>query len=337
MTAKIDHKDKKILHFLSVNARESDSTIAKAVGLSRTSVTYRIKRLENLGIIKKYLAWINTTQLGYNNFQIYLKLKNFTIEKQNKIIEIIKKNPNVKWFISIGWPYDLFFVMSAKDMRDLDLKLKTLYSEFEEDIANTKIFLVDTILKEVPPFFSDTIKFPKDHDIKPFNGALNIDKTDVHILEFISENARANVIHIKEFLDKKGSQITPEGISYRLKKLKKFGILKKYAAVLDYKKLGLHFFMIIFKFNKIPKDLEFKIKNLGNPDKNIIYADRTIDHRIRIEILAETLEEVNEAISYIRSVFNEHVEDYEILPLFEEHILTTMPRGIHSDLLESVN
>ena len=40
----INLKDKKIIHFLSLNARESDSQIAKEVGLSRAAVTYRIKK-----------------------------------------------------------------------------------------------------------------------------------------------------------------------------------------------------------------------------------------------------------------------------------------------------
>ncbi|PLX67519.1 MAG: Lrp/AsnC family transcriptional regulator [Denitrovibrio sp.] len=55
----IDETDKQILNLLMKNARISYADIAKAVGMKSPSVIDRIKRLENLGIIKGYTAGIN--------------------------------------------------------------------------------------------------------------------------------------------------------------------------------------------------------------------------------------------------------------------------------------
>ncbi|VVB79392.1 HTH-type transcriptional regulator Ptr2 [uncultured archaeon] len=332
--AELDVKDKKIIHFLSLNARESDTRIAKEVELSRAAVNYRIKRLEKEGIIRKYISWINTFQLGYNNFHIYLKLRNFTLEKQNKIINIIKQNPNIKWLVTIGWPYDLFFVMSAKDLRDLDIKLKELYSNFEEDILGTKIFVVDSIIKDTPPFFPELIKNSKKHDIQPFDKETKLDKTDVEMLNFLSENARLNVVELAELLSKKNQSITPEAVSYRLKRMKRKGILKKYSADLDYRKLNFQWFMVIFKFNKVTEEFDKKIKSELHNRTRIHYIDKTMDHQIRFQILAKNLEEVNEELTFIRNLFEGYIEDYEVLPLFEQYILTTMPKAIYEDLLK---
>jgi DNA-binding Lrp family transcriptional regulator len=336
MTVELDVKDKKIIHFLSLNARDTDTRIAKEVELSRAAVNYRIKKLEKEGIIRKYVAWINTFQLGYNNFHVYLKLRNFTLERQNKIIGIIKNNPNIKWLVSIGWPYDLFFVMSAKDLRDLDIKLKELYSHFEEDILSTKIFVVDSIIKDTPPFFPELIKNSKKHEMRPFEKNTRLDEVDVNILNILSEDARLNVVEVAEVLNKKIKSITPEAVSYRLKRMKNKGILKKYSADLDYKKLGLQWFMIIFKFNKVTEEFDKKIKiDLSNRSR-IHYIDKTMDHQIRFQILAKTLQEVNEEIVNIRNLFEGYVEEYEVLPLFEQYVLTTMPNAIYEDLLKSI-
>jgi len=336
MNAELDLKDKKIIHFLSLNARESDSRIAKEVELSRAAVTYRIKKLERLGVIRKYVSWINTFQLGYNNFHIYLKLRNFSQEKQEKIITIIKNNPNIKWLVSIGWPYDLFFVMSAKDLRELDLKLKELYANFEEDILSTKIFVVDSIIKDIPPFFPELVKHSKTHDTAPFRKNNKLDEIDVNILNILSENARFNVVEVASILKKKIKSITPEAVSYRLKRMKKDGLLKKYSADLDYRKLNLQWFMIIFKFNKISEEFDRKIKlHLRTRDK-VNYIDKTMDHQIRFQILARSLEEVNEEIINIRNIFESSIEEYEVLPLFEQYVLTTLPKAIYEDLLSSV-
>jgi hypothetical protein len=60
-----------------------------------------------------------------------------------------------------------------------------------------------------------------------------------------------------------------------------------------------------------------------------------MDHQIRFQILAKNLQEVNEELVYIRSLFEGSIEHYEVLPLFEQYVLTTMPKAIYEDLLDS--
>lgn len=60
----IDEKDRQILNLLMQNARMSYADIAKSVGMKSPSVIDRIKRLEQLGIIKSYSADINYKILG---------------------------------------------------------------------------------------------------------------------------------------------------------------------------------------------------------------------------------------------------------------------------------
>ena len=60
----IDEIDKQILNLLMENARISYADIAKAVGMKSPSVIDRIKRLEQLGVIKGYTADINYKILG---------------------------------------------------------------------------------------------------------------------------------------------------------------------------------------------------------------------------------------------------------------------------------
>ena len=48
---KLDLKDRKILYQLELNCRQSNTQIGKKVGLSKDVITYRIKRMEEKGII----------------------------------------------------------------------------------------------------------------------------------------------------------------------------------------------------------------------------------------------------------------------------------------------
>lgn len=62
---KIDDIDKKILSLLKNDSRLSMREIAKQIHLSAPSVSERVKKLESLGIIKKYSIELNYEKLGY--------------------------------------------------------------------------------------------------------------------------------------------------------------------------------------------------------------------------------------------------------------------------------
>jgi len=60
----IDNKDLKILELLKLNARFTTKQISKKTLLPITTVHNRIKKLENLGVIKNYSVVIDHKKLG---------------------------------------------------------------------------------------------------------------------------------------------------------------------------------------------------------------------------------------------------------------------------------
>lgn len=62
----MDRIDIRILDILQKNGRASQSEIAKKVNLSPPSVSERLKKLENKGIIKRFVALLNPEKLGRN-------------------------------------------------------------------------------------------------------------------------------------------------------------------------------------------------------------------------------------------------------------------------------
>lgn len=66
MALHVDSVDKQILNILIRNGRTSYAEIAKIVGMKSPSVIERVKKLENMGILKGYTAKINYKALGYD-------------------------------------------------------------------------------------------------------------------------------------------------------------------------------------------------------------------------------------------------------------------------------
>tara|TARA_B110000444_G_scaffold246704_1_gene268518 strand:+ start:651 stop:1091 length:441 start_codon:yes stop_codon:yes gene_type:complete len=63
---KLDTIHSKILEQLQINARISNTAIAKQVGISSPAVTERIKKLEDSGVIEGYYAKVSHFELGYH-------------------------------------------------------------------------------------------------------------------------------------------------------------------------------------------------------------------------------------------------------------------------------
>ena len=56
----MDNYDKKILDFLQKNAKLTAKEIANKISLSQTPIYERVKKLEKLGIIKDYVAILDS-------------------------------------------------------------------------------------------------------------------------------------------------------------------------------------------------------------------------------------------------------------------------------------
>jgi len=61
----MDITDAKILECLKQNGRETASEISKRVNLSIPAVSERIRKLEDSGVIEKYLVKLSRSKLGY--------------------------------------------------------------------------------------------------------------------------------------------------------------------------------------------------------------------------------------------------------------------------------
>src|SRR4030042_3979352 len=85
----MDEKDRLILFELLQDCRQSISQIAKAVSLPQQTVSYRIKKLEDSKVIKKYAVNINYPKLGYSRHSLYLDIKGVSAKDVDKYLKEI--------------------------------------------------------------------------------------------------------------------------------------------------------------------------------------------------------------------------------------------------------
>ena len=143
----IDEKDRKILGILQENASLSTHKISKKTLIPITTVNNRIKKLKNLGVIKKYTIDIDKSKLGFSlAAYIFVTLSLIELKGEGTKIDVlikeIKKNPYIESVEHITGNVDMILKMHVKDINELnEYVVNTLNNLKGIERTNTAIIL----------------------------------------------------------------------------------------------------------------------------------------------------------------------------------------------------
>lgn len=130
----MDNYDKKILDFLQKNAKLTAKEIANKISLSQTPIYERVKKLEKLGIIKDYVAILDSEKLG-KSFIVYM---NITIKDHSHL-------PRQKFIDSISSLKDVTELYHTSGSFDFLAKVRFANVKEYRDFLVNEIAIVDNI------------------------------------------------------------------------------------------------------------------------------------------------------------------------------------------------
>lgn len=114
---KLDEIDLKIIQLLREDAKMSIKEISNKVGISKTPVYERIKKLENSGVIEKYIAQIDQRKLIDGMFVFCeVSLESQKLKEIELFKEEIKKLPEVLECYLMGGANDFLLKVLVKNL-----------------------------------------------------------------------------------------------------------------------------------------------------------------------------------------------------------------------------
>src|SRR3989338_4056751 len=252
---KLDQKDRHLLFELKKNPRQSIHDLARKTKLNRDVVAYRMKRLENFGVIQKYITIIDFSKFGYHLIRLYIKLQNTTPEIEEHIIQSFFKQKNTLTVLRIDGRHDLSIGFLVKNLQEYQKSYENFLKQFRKYVAekNFSIFL------DYMHFHRNYLVEKKLHDYSAIStGSFQpfaADKKDIELLHVIKENARITLLELAKKI-----KMTPAGVKYKLRNLEKHKIIVAYKLLLDSAKIGYTYYKIDIELedvNIIPALNEF--------------------------------------------------------------------------------
>lgn len=318
---KIDVKDRKILYELDINSRQSIPQISKKVGLHKNAVRYRIKRLEEDGIINNYYTVIDSHKLGYMVLKLYTKYQNATSSIRREIIDYFTSNKTTWLVCSIEGAFDLdviFWVKNLNEFYSFWEKTLNIYGKYFED--PTFLFQIQAISFR-PSYLIDKNKKPQNekYEITGRGSITSIDELDYQLLQIIASQARLSLIDIIKKL-----KVSTNIARYRLKKLTKLDIIQGYRANIDISKLGYRTIKADLFLNKYGERSKIINYLKRNPYIVCIMTSFGYSH-LELELNVENMIHFYHIMQDLIDKFPDVIQNYRYFIILENHKLCWMP------------
>jgi len=321
----MDKIDLKLLTVLEQDARQTLSQIAKNLKTSQQVISYRLKVLEKINIIRGYYTIINITKLGYTNYRVMLRLSNINSIKHREVIQYLISHPNTLWIVDCGGRWDLLVNFTARNAIHFNNILREFKDKFPEQIQNYDILTTIEVIYFGRDYF---IKTNREIKALPYFGReeeIKIpDKKNLQILSFLSENARMGSVELSKKLN-----ISPNTVMLRIKDMKKSGLIQGFKPLIHLENTQYSGYKAAIKFQNITEDKEKQIINYLKTNVNIVAIIKLVgiwDFEIEFEV--ENKEKMLELTRSFRDYFKDIIKEFEVIPLFHEYKYNFFPRSL---------
>ena len=121
MNLKIDRIDRQILQLLQDNARIANNALATAVNLSESACLRRVRRLEDSGLIRQYVALVDQTAAGYpDNVFVQITLQSQQQRDLHAFETAVQNLPEVMECYLMSGDADYLLRVVVADARDYE-------------------------------------------------------------------------------------------------------------------------------------------------------------------------------------------------------------------------
>ena len=121
LSADADRTDRLILHELQLDGRLTNATLAQRVSLSESACLRRVRRLEEVGLIRGYVGLVDQSSAGYpDNVFVRITLTSQQQDDLKEFEEAVRQVPEVMECYLMSGDADYLLRVIVADSRDYE-------------------------------------------------------------------------------------------------------------------------------------------------------------------------------------------------------------------------
>lgn len=321
MAANLDVKDRKILSELDMDARQPLSSIAKKVGLSREVVNYRLRRLEQKKVILGYFTVLDTAKLGLMYCRMFFKYRRMGPETEKELLLFCSQNENIVWVILGEGKWDIVLVVLASTVEKIEDVYDELNNRFGLYFQNPYISLAFRIHEFKHNYLYAKLDY-KELVLGETAKAVKLDSADYELIKLLSADAKLSLVELARKL-----KVSPELVSYRIKRLVSEKVILAFRARINTKLLGYDYYKVFLTLQNFDKKNQSGILGFLRNQPNVIYITKPMGtYTLEFEAMVKNTNDLHEILKQLKEQFGDILIDYETYFTYEVRSVGYLPR-----------
>lgn len=141
-----DETDKKLLLYLQEDSKQTTKELSYKLGLSATAVYERIRKLENTGVISRYVAILNRSKIERNFIVLcHVKLtqhkKEYVLQFEREIMDLHE----VTECFHVSGDYDYILKIGVRDIEDYRNFMLTKLTALQHIASTHSSFMISEV------------------------------------------------------------------------------------------------------------------------------------------------------------------------------------------------
>lgn len=340
---KVDKQYLQLLEILAQNCRIPHAELARALRVSKDTISYRIRQLEESKLLSDYVLFIDARKLGFTRYHILIQFEN--VSKLEDLYKRLSEHKFVMWVNSFIGRFDLQIIVDAVDGFHLNQIREELFALCGHRIQNYLILthLADLEFTQLNPVLDFGTIFTKESD-QSFSAELStrnfpvtqdfalvpVDTIDLEILRILAEAPNASLVSIADEVN-----CERQTVKRHILRLIKEGIILSFGAIPNLFQLD---FVTYYLLVRLEQDTSFdEMRRPFLELNNIFYAGRMIgDYDMILYLNARNPQELNQSIQLFRGKLKNRILNYDLLVQDRVHHWRQFTPGIYRTLRDKL-
>lgn len=314
---KLTVKDMKILRELDFQARQPVAQIARKTGLSKEAAHYRIKQLEQKGIITGYYPVIDLSKLGYMFCRIGYDLEKVDPKIEESFLSYSRSVPSIGWFI-VRSNMDIGLIAYVKTAAEAKEVMDKVTSKFHTVVKNR----TPSIATKIYHFRHNYLYGTKEDEqlIWGEGTPITIDDIDKKILQLLTKDTRMPYTSMAEEVG-----LTSMAVMNRVKRMEREKLILGYRCALDISKLGYMHQKVGLYIENVSSARKQSILQYLRMSPNTVYITEVLYTRdLEFELHVRSTHEFYEFMKKMRETFPE-IKSFESSTFHRVVVLRYVP------------
>ncbi|MCF7872009.1 Lrp/AsnC family transcriptional regulator [Candidatus Woesearchaeota archaeon] len=311
----IDKKDERLLLELYNNGRASITEMASKIGLSKEATNYRLKRLQNEGILLKIVPIIDFSALGYSTYRIQVLLNPEGKKKKAEIEEELKKLKILSWLVKLSGAWDYVFLFNSRSNLEFSKTYEEFIIKFGKYIDKKISSLVFSITHFPLTYLYGGERNYLKQEMKTKN--FSLDENQKKIIELLEEDGRITLLEMARRMD-----VSLTTVKYHLQILEKKRIIFSYKPLINLDKFNYEHFKVMIELADTSQKKILKEVLTNNPH-TVYITDAWGKYDLEFECHYKS---IHDLLRYIEKLEESiYIKKYDLIFTNEELLINGMP------------